>query len=489
MDQAPREIVCDICVIGAGSGGLSVAAGAQQMGADVVLVEKGEMGGDCLNTGCVPSKSLIAAAHAAQTARRAARFGVKAGRVSVDGKAVFAHVHDVIQGIAPNDSQERFEGMGVTVLRAPARFRGPDCIEAGGALVKARYFVVATGSHPFVPPVEGLAALEPLTNETVFALKAVPKHLIVIGGGPIGCELAQAFRGLGAKVTMLEMGRILPRDDPAAVEVVRTRLLEDGVELHEETRVVRAQGTQKAPEIVVADTDGNEHVIQGSHVLVAAGRRANVMELGLERAGVDFGPAGVEVDRRLRAVSNRRVFAIGDVAAVGGKPGPQFTHVAGYHAGVVIGNALFKWPSKVDYAAIPHVTYTDPELAHAGMTEAAARERLGDRVQVLTWDFAENDRARAERETEGLVKTVIDARWWRRGRILGCTIAGPRAGELIGPWVLAMERGLKIGALAQTVAPYPTLGEASKRAAGSFFTPVLYGERTSKIVRFLMRLL
>jgi len=477
------EVTCDICIIGAGSGGLSVAAGAAQMGAKVVLIEKGEMGGDCLNTGCVPSKALLAAAHTAQTARRAARFGVKTGKVAINAKAVFAHVHGVIGTIAPHDSQERFEGLGVTVIRAPAKFAAPDRVEAGDAIVRAKFFVVATGSHPFVPPIEGLAALNPLTNETVFGLDVIPQHLIVIGGGPIGCEMAQAFRGLGAEVTVLEMGRILPMDDPDLVEVVRTRLLEDGVVLHEGARVVRTQGAPDAPEVVVEDSDGREHAVKGSHVLVAAGRRANVMDLGLERAGVDFSPVGVEVDKRLRSVSNRRIFAIGDVAAIGGKPGPQFTHVAGYHAGIVIKNALFKLPAKINHTTVPHVTYTAPELAHVGLTEARAYAAHGDAMRVLTWEFAENDRARAERETEGLIKAVVG----RRGKILGCSIAGPRAGELIQPWVLALERGLKIGALASTIAPYPTLGEVSKRAAGSYFTPSLYSERTRKIVRFLMK--
>lgn len=478
-----QEITCDLCIIGAGSGGLSVAAGAAQMGARVVLIEKGEMGGDCLNTGCVPSKALLAASHAAQNAKRAGRFGVKTGKVSANAKKVFAHVQGVIKGIAPHDSQERFEALGVTVIRAAAKFSGPDQVVAGDMSVRAKYFVVATGSHPFVPPVDGLAALNPLTNETVFNLGVIPEHLIVVGGGPIGCEMAQAFRGLGSEVTVLEMGTILPQDDVDAVEVVRTRLLEDGVVLHEGARVVRAGGSVEAPEITVEDAEGREHTITGSHVLVSAGRRANVMDLGLERAGVDFSPVGVEVDQRLRAVSNRRIFAIGDVAAIGGKPGPQFTHVAGMHAGIVIKNALFKLPAKVNHATVPHVTYTTPELAHVGLTENRARDAYNDAVRVVRWEFSENDRARAEADTEGLIKVVVGL----RGKILGCTIAGPHAGELIAPWVLAMEKGLKIGAMASTVAPYPTLGEVSKRAAGSYYTAKLYSDRTRAVVRFLLK--
>lgn len=481
---APWELDCDLCVIGAGSGGLSVAAGAARMGARVVLIEKGEMGGDCLNAGCVPSKALLAAAHAAQGARRAGRFGIKTGKVSADAKKVFAHVRGVIDAIAPHDSQERFEGLGVTVIRAAAAFTAPDVVEAGEARVRAKYFVVATGSTPFVPAIDGLAALRPLTNETVFHLSVIPEHLIVIGGGPVGCEMAQAFRGLGAAVTLLEMERILPHDDRDAVEVVRTRLLEDGVVLHEGVRVVRAEGAPSAPRVVVEDVSGHEHGIDGSHILVAAGRRSNVLGLGLERAGVDFTPHGIEVDARLRAVSNRRIFAIGDVVAIGGKVGPQFTHVAGYHAGIVLKNALFKWPAKAKHTHMPRVTYTDPELAHVGLTENRARDAYPDAVRVLKAEFSDNDRARTEGEREGLIKVVVG----RRGKILGCTIAGPRAGELIGPWVLAMERGLKIGALASTVAPYPTLSEVSKRAAGSYFTPSLYSDRMRAIVRLLLKI-
>jgi len=473
-----QRISCDICVIGGGSGGLSVAAGASQMGADVVLIEKSEMGGDCLNTGCVPSKALLAAGHAANNANRAARFGIKTGKVSANGKKVFDHVRGVIASIAPNDSVERFESLGVNVIEDTARFTGPHTVVAGDQEITAKYFVVATGSRAFVPPIEGLGAMDPLTNENVFDLTDIPKHLIVIGGGPIGCELAQAFRHLGADVTVLDVYSIMPKDDPDLVDVVRKHLIEDGISLFEGCKVVRVQGDKEAPEVVILDSDGQEHILQGSHILVAAGRRANVAGLGLEQAGVDFSPMGIEIDQRLRSVSNRRIFAIGDVAG-----GLQFTHVAGYHAGIVIRNALFKLPAKTKLDAVPWVTYTDPELSNVGLQEAQAREKYGDDVRVLSWDFSENDRALAERDSDGKVKAIVT----QKGKILGCSMVGPRAGELIGPWVLAMEQGLKIGALASTIAPYPTLAEVSKRTAGSFYTPKLFGERTRKVVRFLMK--
>lgn len=470
-------VKCDLCIIGAGSGGLSVAAGAVQMGADVVLIEKGKMGGDCLNYGCVPSKALLAAAHAAHDARRATRFGIDVGEVQIDGQKVFDHVHDVIAGIAPHDSVERFEGLGVNVIQGAGRFTGPNTVEVNGQTVQAKKIIVATGSSAFVPPIEGLDQLSVLTNENIFDLDRVPEHLIVVGGGPIGCELAQAFRNLGAHVTILEMFKIMPKDDPELVRVIRNRLLADGVVIHEGVTVVRAQGAKDAPEIVCEDDDGREHVIKGSHLLMAAGRRPNVNGLDLEKGGIAFTPKGITVDARLRT-SNKNVFAIGDVAG-----GLQFTHVAGYHAGIVIRNALFKLPAKAKHQSVPWVTYTDPELAQVGLTEAQAREQFGDTVRVLSHPFKENDRARAERSTDGLIKAIVT----KKGKILGAGIAGPRAGELIGPWVLAMEQGLKIGALASTIAPYPTLGEVSKRAAGSFYTASLFSERTRKIVRFILK--
>lgn len=472
----------DLCVIGAGSGGLSVAAGAAQMGARVVLVEKGRMGGDCLNYGCVPSKSLIAAAGAAEGVRRAGRFGVNGHEPEVDFPAVRDHLRGVIAAIAPHDSVERFEGLGVTVIAAAARFTGPRELLAGDITVRARRFVVATGSSPAVPPIPGLDGVPYLTNETIFELAERPAHLIVIGGGPIGAELAQAERRLGARVSLLEMAKVLGRDDPEVTAFARRQLAADGVEIHEgiAIREVARDGNAIA---VTFEKDGAATTLSGSHLLVATGRRANVEGLGLEAAGVAYSARGIAVDARLRS-SNKRIFVVGDVAVVEGLGAYQFTHLAGYHAGIVIRNALFRLPAKVDYRALPWVTFTDPEVAHVGLTEAQAREQHGDGVKALTWSFAENDRAQAERATDGLVKVVTGG----RGRILGASIAGRHAGELLQPWVLAIGQGLKIGAMANMFAPYPTLGEASKRAAGSYYTPALFGQRTKRIVRFLQRL-
>jgi pyruvate/2-oxoglutarate dehydrogenase complex dihydrolipoamide dehydrogenase (E3) component len=465
----------DLCVIGAGSGGLAVAAGAVQMGAAVVLIEQGKMGGDCLNYGCVPSKSLIAAARAAHVIRTAGRFGVNGHEPEIDFLRVHDHVKGVIAAIAPHDSKERFEGLGVEVIRAHARFVGPQEVEANGRRIQARRVVVATGSSPAVPPISGLSEVPHLTNETVFDLTERPEHLLVIGGGPIGCELGQAYRRLGARVTVLELFSILPKDDPDAVGVVRDQLRADGVDLREQVEV-RSVAREGNGVVISIQGAGVEQRVTGSHVLVAAGRRANVDGLDLDAAGIAYSPKGIEVDARLRT-SNKRVYAIGDVAG-----GPQFTHMAAHHASVVIKNALFKLPAKVDERAVPWVTYTEPELAHVGLTEAMARER-GVALDALRWAFRDNDRAQTERETAGFAKALVD----RRGRIHGATIVGERAGELIHPWVLAVANRLKVGALAQFIAPYPTLGEASKRAAGSYYTPKLFSARTKSLVRLLMR--
>jgi pyruvate/2-oxoglutarate dehydrogenase complex dihydrolipoamide dehydrogenase (E3) component len=468
----------DICVIGAGSGGLSVAAGAVQMGASVALFERGKMGGDCLNYGCVPSKALLAAGHAAAHYGHTSQFGVAGGPADVDFAAVNDHVQGVIGGIAPHDSVERFEDLGVQVFQEGARFAGPrEVIGENGTRVRARRFVVATGSSPAVPPIPGLADVPFLTNETIFGLRERPAHLIVVGGGPIGLEMAQAHRQLGAKVTVLEAMQIMGPDDRDLVAVVRARLEGEGIEIHEGAKVVGVKSDDSGITVSCAYED-REFEVTGSHILVAAGRSPNLSSLDLDAAGVAHDRRGIEVDARLRT-TNKHVFAVGDVA---GKY--QFTHIAGYHAGVVIRNILFRLPAKLNYDAVPWVTYTDPELANVGMSEAAAREIHGDAVRVVTAAFEENDRARTERRTEGFVKAVVGP----KGRILGAGIVGAQAGELIQPWILAISQKMKIGAMAQIIAPYPTLGEANKRAAGAYYTPSLFSARTRKVVRLLAKL-
>ncbi len=464
----------DVCIVGGGSAGLVVASGAAQLGLSVVLIERAEMGGDCLNFGCVPSKALIAAAHAAQAQRSGAAFGIAPVEPKVDFAKVMDHVAGVIAAIAPNDSVERFEGLGVRVLKEEARFVGRTELQAGSYRIRSKRIVLATGSRPTAPPIPGLAGVPYFTNETVFANRALPAHLVVIGGGPIGLEMAQAHRRLGARVTVLEAFGFLAKDDPELAAIVLARLRVEGVDLRDHVKIARVERAGTGISIIL---DGGER-IEGSHLLVAAGRAPNIEGLDLDKAGVSHTKRGIAVDSALRT-ANRNVWAIGDCNGL-----YAFTHMAGYEASLFIRGALFRAPARLDHSIVPWATYTDPELAQVGLSEGEARKQHGETIRVLRWKLAENDRAQDERETDGLVKVITDG----RGRVLGATIVGPHAGDLIQPWCLALSRRLKIAAMAGYVPPYPTLGEASKRAAGSYFTETLFGPRTRALVRFLARL-
>jgi len=471
-----RHLTTDICVIGAGSGGLSVAAGAAQLGAPTVLIEKARMGGDCLNTGCVPSKALLAAAKAVQSMRTAGKFGVTATGIAVDFAKTMDHVHGVIAAIAPNDSVERFTGLGCHVIQAPARFISPFEVEAGGVHIRARRFVIATGSHAAIPPIAGLDKVPYLTNETIFENRTCPEHLIILGAGPIGMEMGQAYRRLGARVTIIQRSRAMAREDPELAAIAIAALRSEGVVILENTDAVSVtRESNGAIDVVFKDKSGEQR-ISGSHLLVATGRRPNMAGLDLEAANISYSHAGIKTDAGLRT-SNRRVYAIGDVTG-----GPQFTHVAGYHAGLVIRSALFRAPANFDHSAVPRVTYTDPEVAQVGMTEAGA-VKANIPHRVLHWRFEENDRAQAERRTEGLAKIITG----KGGAILGAGIVGVNAGELLQPWILAMTRKQKIGAMTGIIAPYPTLGEINKRIAGSYYTPTLFSPRTRMIVSLLRK--
>ncbi|MFO1079768.1 MAG: FAD-dependent oxidoreductase [Reyranellaceae bacterium] len=469
------EIVTpDLCIVGGGSGGLVVAAVAAQLGLRVVLVERDRMGGDCLNVGCVPSKALLAAARAAQAHRQGAPFGIDPVEPRVHFDRVMDHVASVIRSIAPNDSVERFEGLGVRVIQAEARFVGRRELDAGGCRIRSRRIVLATGSRPSLPPIPGLAEAPHFTNDTIFANRTLPRHLVVIGGGPVGLELGQAHRRLGARVTVLEADRFLAHDEPELAEVVVRRLCEEGVDLRASARIARIEASASGATVLLEDGER----LDASHLLVAAGRAPNLEALALDVAGVAHTPRGITVGPSLRT-SNRHVWAIGDCNGL-----YPFTHMAGYEAGLFIRGALFRAPARLDHGIVPWTTYTDPELAHVGLTEHQARQRHGERVRVVRWSLTENDRARAEAEAHGEVKAVVD----RRGRILGASIVARGAGELIQPWCLAVSQGLKIAALANFVPPYPTLGEASKRAAGSFYSDALFAPRTRRVVRWLLRL-
>jgi pyruvate/2-oxoglutarate dehydrogenase complex dihydrolipoamide dehydrogenase (E3) component len=466
----------DLCVIGAGSGGLSVAAAAAQFGVPVVLIEKGRMGGDCLNYGCVPSKALLAAGKRADAVRTASTFGIDVIEAQVDHARVHDHVHDVIAAIAPNDSVERFTGLGVRVIEAQASFLDKNTVEAGRFLIRARRFVVATGSSPVIPPIPGLDEVPYYTNETIFDVSERIQHLIVLGGGPIGMEIAQAHRMLGAHVTVIDAATILGREDPEAARIVIDRFTDSGIMLKPGTRVERVEKAVQGVGVHIGK-QGETEIIKGSHLLVATGRKPTVKGLSLERAGIVFDARGIKVNSRLRT-TNARVYAIGDV--IGGQ---QFTHLANYHAGIVIRNVLFRMCAKVG-AAIPRVTFTDPELAQIGLTEAEARTRYRRRIRILRWPYADNDRAQAEHVTHGFIKVITRP----DGRILGCTIVGAEAGELIQLWVMALAKDMRIGDLTGLVLPYPTLSELSKRVAYTFYQPTLTKRWLRTIIDLLRRL-
>ncbi|MGD8422489.1 MAG: FAD-dependent oxidoreductase [Methyloceanibacter sp.] len=471
-----EELTPDLCVIGAGSGGLSVAAAAAQLGVSVVLVEKGLMGGDCLNYGCVPSKALLAAAKRADAVRTASTFGIDVLEAQIDHRAVHDHVHRAIANIAPNDSLERFTGLGVRVIKAQASFLDKDTLEAGPVLVKARRFVIATGGTPNVPAIPGLDEVPYLTNETIFDLGERVQHLIVLGGGPIGLELGQAYNMLGAEVSIFDTGDFITKEDPEAAQVVLKRLEESGVAMYPHTRVERVEPSVQG--LTVHFQQGNENVIvKGSHLLVAIGRRPNLKALSLDRAGVTHTDRGIKVNEQLKT-SNRKIYAIGD--AVGGQ---QFTHLANYHASIVIKNALFRLKPDVSAMHIPRVMYTDPELAQVGLTEQEAHEK-SRRIRIYRWPFADNDRAQCERQTEGFIKVITK----KDGTVLGATIVGPEAGELLQLWIVAIAKEMRIGDLTSLVLPYPTFSEISKRVAFSFYRPMLHKRWLCWIIGLLRKL-
>ena len=467
----------DICVIGAGSGGLSVAAAAAAFGVEVVLIEKGKMGGDCLNYGCVPSKAMLAAGKHAQMIRDAVKFGVNAGSdINVNFAKVHEHVHDVIASIAPHDSVERYTALGVHVIEASGRFIDDKTVEAGGKTIKARRFVVATGSSAFVPPISGIDKVKYLTNETLFENKKKMNHLVIIGGGPIGMEMAQAHRRLGCDVTVVEGFKALGKDDPELSAVVLEQIRKEGVNILEDTMVSSVEQRGKTGIRVICKHGENETKIDGTHLLVATGRSPNVEGLGLEEAGIAFDRRGIKVKDDLRT-TNKRVYAIGDVAG-----GLQFTHVAGYHAGLVIRGILFRKKAVPNNQIVPWVTYTDPELAHVGMTEEEAQKKYSE-IRILRWPYDENDRAKAERKTAGFIKLITD----KKGRILGTSIAGASAGEMINFWALAITQNLKTRDITGYIPPYPTLTEIGKRAAVDYYAPLTRKPLIRSVIGFLQK--
>ncbi|CAG0983100.1 dihydrolipoamide dehydrogenase [Myxococcaceae bacterium] len=444
----------DLCVIGGGAAGLVVAAGGAALGARVVLVEKHRLGGDCLWDGCVPSKALLHSAAVAQTLRTAARAGLDGAEPDVDLARVMERVNAVIRTLEPNDSPERFRGLGVEVVFGAGRFTAPDCFEVGGRTLAARRFVLATGSRAAIPPLPRLDRVPYLTNKTLFGLREPVPHLLVVGGGPIGVEMAQAFRRLGSAVDLLESGPgILPREDADMADLVRRRLEAEGVRFHFGSQIVAVRGEPGAVRLRLS-REGAEESLAGSHLLIATGRKPNLDGLGLDQAGVSVTDGRLVLDARLRT-ANKRIYACGDVA------GPYlFTHMAEHQAGIVLRNALFHWPARFHPRAVPWCTFCDPELARVGLSESEV-ERAGIPHQVYGFDFSDIDRAVADDAAEGRAKLVVSP----NGKLLGAALCGPHAGELIHEYVLALSKGMGVSDLAGVIHIYPTLAQINRRVA------------------------
>ena len=474
--ELKQELKPDICVIGAGAAGRAAASAAAAFGVPVVLIEKSTLGDGARTGGSVPAAALAVTAERANIIRNAAHFGLKAARFGVDFAAVKAHLRDVASALAPSETPQRLAGLGVRIIEGSARFLDARTVAAGGFSIAARRFVIATGSLPALPAIPGLADTPHLTSDTVFELADCPRHLIVIGAGSIGLELAQTFRRLGANVTVLETATPLAGDDPECAAIVLDALEREGITLRIGVTIAQVRRVLARIEIDITTPDAPE-TIAGSHLLVAAGRRPNVEDLDLDAAGIRYAPHGIDVDRRLRT-TNKRVYAIGDVTT-----GPKSTHLATYHAELVVRHALFRQHVSLDHHTIPTVTHTDPELAQVGFLEDEARAHAGA-IRVLRSPYRENDRALATEATNGHIKVITD----RKGDILGATIVGAGAGELIAAWTLAITQKLNIRAFAGLIVPYPAYGEVGKRAAMTYFMRGLTSNQVRRIIGWLRRL-
>jgi pyruvate/2-oxoglutarate dehydrogenase complex dihydrolipoamide dehydrogenase (E3) component len=471
-----QQLKPDICIIGAGAAGRAAASAAAAFGVPVVLIEKGAPGDGARTGGSVAAAALVVTAERAAIIRNAAHFGLKAARFSVDFAAVKAHLRDVAGTVAPSEARQRLAGLGVRIVDGAARFLDARTVAAGDFTVAARRFVIATGSVPALPVIPGLADTPHLTSDTVFDLADCPRHLIVIGAGSIGLELAQTFRRLGAEVTVLEAATPLASDDAECAAIVLDALEREGIALRIGVTIAQVRRVLARVEVDITTPDGPE-TMTGSHILVAVGRRPNVEALDLDLAGVRYEPHGIDVDQRLRT-SNKRVYAIGDVTI-----GPKSTHLATYHAELVVRHALFRQHVSLDHHTIPTVTHTDPELAQVGFLEDEARAHAGA-IRVLRSPYRENDRALATEATNGHIKVITD----RRGDILGATIVGAGAGELIAAWTLAITQKLNIRAFAGLIVPYPAYGEVGKRAAMTYFMRGLTSNQVRRIIGWLRRL-
>lgn len=466
----------DICVIGAGAGGLAVATAAAAFGVSVVLVERDRMGGARIDA---RKAALRAAGARAQALLEAGPFGLAAGEPEVNYAQVHDHVQRACSALAANDSPERMGALGVTVIKGDARFVSRSTVRVGEQAIKARRFVIATGSRAAMPAIPGLDTVPVLTPASLLDLTRRPERLLVLGGGSTGVELAQAMARLGSAVTLVEAGSLLGDEDPEAAGLIRRALLRDGIAMHEQATVLRAEAIKGGIRLVLSNPGPGEIVLEGTHLLIAAGRTPEIEALDLDMAGVTSHGKGVIVNSSLRT-QNRRIFAIGECASVG--DGARIGCSAGHQAGLVLRAMLFRLSTKLDASTIPRLTRCDPELASVGLSETQARRRRGA-VTILRWPYAENDQAQAERQTDGFIKLVSD----RKGKILGVTIIGARAGDLIAPWCLALQRGVSVKDMAGLVVPSPSFSEVSTRAAMSFYAVLAARPGIRRLIGFLRR--
>ncbi len=470
----------DIGIIGGGAAGLTVTAGAAQLGAKTLLVEKEpELGGDCLHFGCVPSKTLIRSAHVYHNMKRATDFGLPDVSLQpVDFKKVSERIRSVIATIQHHDSVERFCKLGARVEFGPAEFEDEHSVRVDGRTYSAKNWVIATGSSALVPPIDGLDQTPYITNREVFYLDRLPETMIVLGGGPIGIEMAQAFNRLGTRVTVIDMApQILGKEDRDMADAVMEKLAEEGLAFHLDAAVTSTRDLGHLRQVTARLKDGSTKDFTAELLLVAIGRSANVEGMGLDRIGVDFNRQGVKVDNRMRT-RQKHIFAAGDASG-----GYQFTHAAGYEGGIVVSNAIFRLPRKANYTFLPWCTYTDPELASIGMNETAAQQ-AGIEYTVWSEAFKNNDRSLAEGEKSGKIKMLLNS----SEKPIGVQILGPHAGELINEWVAVFNGNVKLSTLASAVHPYPTIGEINKRVAGNFFSPKIFSEKIKKGLKFFFNL-
>lgn len=471
--MAEETLTPDLCVIGGGAAGIALATAAAAFGVRVVLVERDRVGASRLHRGSVPSNALIAAAKRAFSIRRAADFGIGAGEPEIDFGRIRDYLKRTIAMLEPNESERHVAALGVRVVKGEARFVDASTLAAGGLAIRARRFVLATGSAPVAPPIPGLADTPYLTSDTIFDLGERPRHLLVLGSGSTALELAQAFRRLGAAVTVLATARPLADEDSECAGNLLDALAREGISMRSNVGIDRIERDDESVRVFLSSAGAKESV-EGSHLLLAAGRRPDVHGLGLEAAGIAHDPDGIHVGIELRT-ANERVFAIGDAAG-----GLQYTHVARWHARLVLQHILFRWPIRAIAESVPRVIFTDPEIAHIGLIEEEARLRHGE-IRVLRSPFCENDRAAIGNEGKGMVK-VVTTRW---GRIVGVTIVGARASELISTWVLALATRTNIRTVAGLVLPYPTLSEASRDAAFAHLGRGLTNRWVRRIIRAL----